>query len=90
MGAVFNEKNDYIQKMRSRLGKVRTVFNKMHKLFYSGDLSLTLKIRMLICYVFSFLPYDMEAWTLNKNVTDWIGERSRCGLIEEINGKLDR
>ena len=55
------DKNDYTEGIRSKIGQVRTLFNKIHKLLCSKDLSLTLKIRMSRYYVFLVLLHGMES-----------------------------
>ncbi|CAG9827859.1 unnamed protein product [Diabrotica balteata] len=41
----------------------------MRKLFCNRDINISLRIRMLRCYIFSTLLYGVEAWTLkNSNI----------------------
>ncbi|MDK1801117.1 hypothetical protein LRR74_28510, partial [Klebsiella pneumoniae] len=70
LGTIVNNNNDYSQEIRSRIGMVKTVFNKMRNALTRTDLSLHLKIRMIKCYVLPVLLYGMEAWTLKKCDTD--------------------
>jgi len=55
----------YCSEIKIRIEKARVSFMRI-KLFCSRNLSLDLKTRMLKCYVFLVLLYDVEAWTLNE------------------------
>lgn len=66
LGTTVNAKWDQSTEIRSRIEKARASFNSMRSMFTSRDLSLSLKIRLVKCYVFSVLLYGAEAWTLTE------------------------
>ncbi|KAI5708046.1 hypothetical protein M8J77_015361 [Diaphorina citri] len=69
LGTIINENWDNSQEVRSRIAKATAAFNKMSKIFKSHDLTISTKVRLLKCYIFSILLYGVESWTLNENTT---------------------
>lgn len=58
---------NYVVKVRSKeIGKDRTrvTFKGMKPLFTNRNLNMSLKIRMVRCYVLSVMLYGVEAWTM--------------------------
>lgn len=49
-------------------------FVEMRELLVNGDLSQSLRIRMVQCYIFSTLFYDMERRTQKKNTMNNLAE----------------
>lgn len=66
LGTTVNESWEHSQEIRSRIGKVRSVFNRMEKVFKSHNLTMNTNMRFLRCYVFSVLFYGLETWTLTE------------------------
>ncbi|CAG9830952.1 unnamed protein product [Diabrotica balteata] len=64
LGTIINEQWSNLQEIMCRIGKARTVFNKMSAIFKSHNISLYTKMRHLRCCVFSVLLYGAETWTL--------------------------
>ncbi|KAL1447016.1 hypothetical protein WDU94_015647 [Cyamophila willieti] len=64
LGTIINESWDNSQEIRCRIGKAKTAFLTMAKVFKSHNLTLETKIRLLKCYVYSVLLYGVETWTL--------------------------
>lgn len=69
LGTTLNDQWDHSQEIRCRIEKARAVFLKMASVFKSRSLTLTTKIRLLRCYVFSVLLYGVESWTLTDATT---------------------
>lgn len=67
LGYQLNCKADSQGEVRSRIEQARAAFRRMNKVLCSRDLKLSLRIRLLRCYVFSVLLYGVEAWTVNKS-----------------------
>ncbi|CAG9832683.1 unnamed protein product [Diabrotica balteata] len=68
LGTIINEEWTNNQKIRAYVAKARSTFNRMGAFFKSHNLSLGTKVRMLRCYVFFVLLYDVESWTLNEDM----------------------
>ena len=68
LGCWVNEKWDLLQEIKCRIEQARTSFRKMQKVLTNRELKITLRIRLLRCYVFSILFYGMEAWTLTETM----------------------
>lgn len=66
LGTNINDQWDHAQKIKIRIEKARAVFGNMSKIFKNHDLTLTTKVRFLLCYVFSVLLYGVESWTLTE------------------------
>ena len=67
LGTIFSDSSDCSQEIKARIGQARSAFNQMRNVLCNRDLRLTLRIRLLKCYVFSVLFYGMEAWTLKQD-----------------------
>ena len=58
--------------LNSRIGTAKTKFSMMSTILTSKQLSITLKVRILECYVFSVFTYGSEACTLTKTMEEKI------------------
>lgn len=67
LGTTVNENGDNRKEIRSRIEQARRAFTNMKKFFTRSDLSLSLRLRMIRCYVFPILLYGCECWTLDPN-----------------------
>ncbi|KAG1699292.1 putative phosphoenolpyruvate synthase [Nymphon striatum] len=67
LGSVVNENAKCLTEVRKRIGMAKTSFWKC-KEFLRRDLALTLKKRLLDCYVKSVAAYGCEAWTFSKEI----------------------
>lgn len=70
LGTWIEQTGDQTKEIRARIEIARATFIKMKKLFCSRDISITLRMRMLRCYIFSTLLYGVETWTLKQNHID--------------------
>ncbi|KMQ95932.1 endonuclease-reverse transcriptase [Lasius niger] len=66
LGSVLNARWDPAVEIKSRIEIARSTFTKMRPLLCCRDLSLTTKLRIVKCYVYSVLLYGAEAWTLTQ------------------------
>uniref|UniRef100_A0A8D9AT98 Craniofacial development protein 2 n=1 Tax=Cacopsylla melanoneura TaxID=428564 RepID=A0A8D9AT98_9HEMI len=66
LGTIINENWDMTQEIRSRIARSKATFNQMSQLFKSHDLTITTKMRLIKCYIYSILLYGVESWTLNE------------------------
>ncbi|XP_077288111.1 uncharacterized protein LOC143912688 [Arctopsyche grandis] len=73
LGFYLGETCESGKEIRVRVEQARATFLKLKKVLTTRDLSITLRLRLLRCYVFSILLYGTEAWTL----TDATCQRSR-------------
>lgn len=64
LGTIVNNKNNPKEEIKSRIEQARKMFISMRR-FFTSNLSLELKVRMIRCYVFSDLLYGCESWTLD-------------------------
>lgn len=69
LGTIINQNVTHKSEILSRIEQARQSFMKLKKLLTAQNLSLTLRVRMVRCYVFSVLLYGLEGWTLNKEIT---------------------
>jgi len=67
LGYLITENLDPDREIRRRIKIARGVFNKMRVLFCEDNFNLRLRRRMVKCYVWSVLLYDVEACTLKTN-----------------------
>ncbi|KAG1686589.1 Arachidonate 12-lipoxygenase, 12R-type [Nymphon striatum] len=67
LGSVVKENAKCLTEVRKRIGMAKTSFWKC-KEFLRRDLALTLKKRLLDCYVKSVAAYGCEAWTFSKEI----------------------
>ena len=66
LGCQVNENWDNMQEVRARIEQARASFVRMKSVLCCRSLSLSVRIRVLRCYVFSILYYGIEAWTLTE------------------------
>lgn len=64
LGTIVNENNQHTEEVRARIEHARAAFIKMKNILTAPDLSMTLRITMVRCYVFPILLYGVENWTL--------------------------
>lgn len=64
LGCLITEDLDPDREVKCRIESARTTFNKMKSFFCDDNLSLKLRLRMIRCYVWPILLYEVEAWTL--------------------------
>jgi len=69
LGTQLSDQWDHSLEIKCRIEKARAVFQRMSSIFKSHSITLTTKIRVLKCYVFSVLLYGVEAWTLTEATT---------------------
>ncbi|CAG9837704.1 unnamed protein product, partial [Diabrotica balteata] len=62
LGTIINESWDNTQEIKCRIGKAKSAFFTMSSVFKSHNLTLKTKIRLLKCYVYSVLLYELETW----------------------------
>ncbi|CAG9840263.1 unnamed protein product [Diabrotica balteata] len=66
LGSYLDETWDHSLEIRIHLEKARTMFYKMQKVLCNRQLGISLRTRILKCYVFSTLLYVVEAWTITE------------------------
>ena len=52
--------------IRRRIGQAKSTFENMANLLTAGNISISLRQRILKCYIWSTLLYGAETWTLTK------------------------
>lgn len=85
LGTNLNEDWDHSREVKQRIEKTRASFSYMSNIFKSHDLSTSIKIRLLRCYIFSVLLYGVESWTLTESSMKNM-RHSKCGAIGEFCG----
>ena len=58
--------------IKTKLAIAKSRFTQMYKVLTSRHISLELRHRLLVCYVFSVILYGCETWTLTKPLMDRI------------------
>lgn len=66
LGHTLDEQWDHTVEIRCRIERARAAFNQMKRILCGHDLNLSLRIRLVRCYVFSVLLYGVESWTLTE------------------------
>ena len=54
--------------IRRRIGIAKTAYNKMKGVLNSRSISITTRLRLLKCYVWSVLLYGCEGWTISQTM----------------------
>ena len=60
------------KEIKTKIAIAKNRFNQMYKVLTSRQISMELRHRLLVCYVFSVILYGCETWTLTKALTDKI------------------
>ena len=66
LGAILTEDGKCETEVIRRIALAKNKFSNMNSLITSHDLSLTTKIRLTKCYIWSILLYGCETWSLTK------------------------
>lgn len=56
------------QEIRKRIGMAKAAFEKLGSILKNNKLSMSVKLRILNCYVFSILTYGSECWTISQSM----------------------
>ena len=65
LGAIKTQNCDPKIEIKIRIEQARITFNNMKNLFKRSELSPSLRMRMIRCYIFSVLLYGCKSWTLD-------------------------
>ena len=68
LGSSINDKWDPSSEIKIRIERARSTFIKMRKTLCSHNLTLSLRMKMVRCYVFPVLLYGMESWTITDSL----------------------
>ena len=66
LGQKFTENGKCDDEIKSRIEQARVAFNSMRDILCCRKLSLSSRMRILKCYVWSTLLYGVETWTISK------------------------
>ena len=64
LGTWLNRGLDSDTEVRARIEQARATFNSMKQILTNRNISLHLRYRFVICFVYSVLLYGSESWTL--------------------------
>ena len=68
LGATITEDGRSKSEVEIRTGIAKSKFSELSKLLSTRQISLTLRHRLLQCYVFSVFMYGAEAWTFGQEI----------------------
>lgn len=68
LGTWLNEPWDSDQEIKTRIEIARSSFNRMKRVLCNRNLKISLRIRMLRCYIWPILLYGCEAWTIKEDL----------------------
>ena len=70
LGSIITTKANCEKEIKTRIAIAKTNFGKMKKILTNLSIDISLRIRLLKCYIWSTLTYGCEGWTLRKNLRD--------------------
>ena len=65
LGSQFTSDARCEKEIRRRIGIAKSAFTSMNKVLTSRDIHMTVRIKVLRCYVWSTLLYGCETWTVS-------------------------
>jgi len=68
LGSVLTSDGRSDQEIKKRIAIAKDAFNKKKTIFTNARLSMTTKLRILRCYIWSILLYGCETWTISNNM----------------------
>ena len=68
LGTWFQKETDQFIEIKTRIGKVKTVFSSMKNIHARKGLGLSLRVRLIRCYVIAVLIYGVENWVLTRKL----------------------
>ena len=66
LGQTITEDGKCDEEIKRRIGQARCAFNSMRDVLCCRPLPLSPRLRLLKCYVWSALLYEVETWTISK------------------------
>ena len=66
LGGIVSKKGGCDEDIRSRLGKARAQFNRMHRIWNSPIFSIKTKVRLFNTKLISVLSYGCDTWKMNE------------------------
>lgn len=69
LGVIIDDQLNHEVEIKSRIEQARQAFIKWKTLLADRNLSTSLKLRTLKCYIWSILLYGVETWTLTTTAT---------------------
>ena len=72
LGATLTEDGRSKTEIKIRIAKAKSSFSEMKSLLTSKELTLSLRKRLLNCYIYPIFLYGAETWTLTKAEEDKI------------------
>lgn len=68
ISSCLHEKANQFIEVKTRAGKSKATFARMKNFLTRKDLDLSVRLRMVWCYIAPVPLYDMETWTLSKEL----------------------
>jgi len=68
LGSVITSDGRPNKEVRKRIAMAKNAFSKMKPLFTNHNVTLSTKLRVLKCYVWSLMLYGCECWTISKEI----------------------
>ena len=68
LGSVIADDGKSETEIKKRIGVAKMAYNKMKRILSNMSMTLSLRIRLLKCYVWSVLLYGCETWTVSKKI----------------------
>jgi hypothetical protein len=86
LGSMVTNDGRYTREIKSRIAMVKVSYNKK-KTFFTSKLGLSLRTKLVKCYIWSIALYGAETWTLRKVDQKYLesSERWYWRRMEEIN-----
>ena len=69
LGQVVNQEGRNEQEIKIRIAQAKSTFIRMSRILTSKEISFSLRIRLVKCYIYPILLYGSETWTILKEST---------------------
>jgi len=70
LGSMVTHDTKADKEIKRRIGIAKTAYKKLERVLTSKSVSMTTRMRLLKCYVWSTLLYGCESWTISKQMED--------------------
>jgi len=70
LGSMFTSDGRCEKEVKRRIGIAKSTFTTMKKVLCGKNISMSVRLRVLKCYVWSTLLYGCETWTLSQGMID--------------------
>ena len=72
LGQIIDQNGKCEEEIRQRIAKAKSTFLRMKNIFFSRNITMHLKLKLVKCYIMPIMSYAAETWTMYKTMENKI------------------